>query len=57
MSGLASGKGRALRHIDALVVSTPDHWHAIPTVLGCQAGKHIYVEKPDAHNRRDSRQF
>jgi hypothetical protein len=39
------------------VVGTPDHWYAIPTVLGCQADKHIYVEKPDAHNRRHSRQF
>jgi hypothetical protein len=45
------------KDIDALVVGMPDHWHAIPTVLGCQAGKHIYVEKPDAHNRRHSRQF
>ena len=36
--------------IDALVVGTPDHWHAIPTILGCLAGKDVYVEKPDAHN-------
>lgn len=36
--------------IDALVVGTPDHWHAIPTILGCMAGKDIYVEKPDAHD-------
>jgi hypothetical protein len=33
------------------VVATPDHGRAIPTVLGCQAGEHIDVEKPDAHNR------
>jgi predicted dehydrogenase len=45
------------KDIDARVVGTPDHWHAIPAILGCQAGKHIYVEKPDAHNRRHSRQF
>jgi len=32
--------------IDALVVATPDHWHALPTVHGCQSGKDIYVEKP-----------
>lgn len=38
------------RSIDAIVVGTPDHWHAIPTVMGCQAGKHVYVEKPCSHN-------
>jgi predicted dehydrogenase len=36
--------------IDALVVGTPDHWHAIPTIMGCMAGKDVYVEKPDGHN-------
>ena len=45
------------KDIDALVVGTPDRWHAIPTILGCQAGKPIHVEKPDAHDRRHSRQF
>lgn len=38
------------KRIDALCVGTPDHWHAIPTILGCQAGKDVYVEKPDGHN-------
>ena len=32
--------------IDVLVVSTPDHWHPLMTVMGCQAGKDVYVEKP-----------
>lgn len=36
--------------IDAIVIGTPDHWHAIPTILACQAGKDVYVEKPDSHN-------
>ena len=36
--------------IDVITVGTPDHWHAIPTILGCLAGKDVYVEKPDGHN-------
>ncbi|MEX1231558.1 MAG: Gfo/Idh/MocA family oxidoreductase [Planctomycetaceae bacterium] len=36
--------------LDAIVAGTPDHWHAIPTILACQSGKDVYVEKPDSHN-------
>ena len=36
--------------IDAIYIATPDHWHAPLTIMGCQAGKHVYVEKPLSHN-------
>src|SRR5580704_7843422 len=36
----------ALKDVDAAVICTPDHWHALQTVHACQAKKDIYVEKP-----------
>ncbi len=43
------------KDIDAVLIATPDHWHAIPAVLACQARKDVYVEKPLAHNIQDGR--
>ncbi len=38
-----------LPELDAVVITTPNHWHAAMTIAACQAGKHVYVEKPVSH--------
>lgn len=39
--------------VDVLVIATCNHWHAPAAILGCTAGKHVYVEKPCSHNPRE----
>ncbi|MFT5470401.1 MAG: putative dehydrogenase [Verrucomicrobiales bacterium] len=43
------------KSVDAVTVATPDHWHGPATILACEAGKHVYVEKPCSHNVREGR--
>ncbi|MGE3819741.1 MAG: Gfo/Idh/MocA family protein [Isosphaeraceae bacterium] len=38
------------KDVDALFCEAPNHWHGPATILACEAGKHVYVEKPCSHN-------
>jgi predicted dehydrogenase len=40
--------------VDAVSIATPDHWHTPAAILACNAGKHVYVEKPGSHNLQES---
>ncbi len=45
------------KEIHAVSIVTPNHWHALATVWACQAGKHVYVEKPACHNIWEGRKM
>ena len=45
------------REVDGLAIATPDHWHALATVMACQAGKDVYCEKPTSHSIWESRKM
>jgi predicted dehydrogenase len=41
------------KDLDGLAIAAPDHWHTPAAIMGLQAGKHIYIEKPCSHNPRE----
>jgi predicted dehydrogenase len=43
--------------IDAVTIATPNHWHALATIWACQAGKHVYCEKPASYNIWEGRKM
>ena len=45
------------KEIDAVSIATADHWHALAAIWACQAGKHVYIEKPSSHNIWEGRKM
>ena len=45
------------KNIDAVVITTPNHWHALATIWACQAGKDVFVQKPACHNIFEGRKM
>lgn len=45
------------KEIDAVSFGLPNHWHALSAIWACQAGKHVYAEKPASHNLSEGRRM
>jgi predicted dehydrogenase len=45
------------KSVDAVSIATPNHWHSLMGIWGCQAGRDVYVEKPCSHNLWEGRQL
>jgi predicted dehydrogenase len=45
------------KNVDAVIISCCNHWHALAGIWACQAGKHVYVEKPVSHEFQSGRQL